>query len=346
VGDFNKDGLRDIAITSEANAIYIGYSGLRNARWLKLEIDGPISSVISTADLYGDGAPKIIVGTETGKIVFLDGGSQKVLGEININEEFSKATGSFGLNHPIRYPAAIGELNGDRTPDIVVLTHQGGVMALHGATLERLWYELPDSSDGVENQLNQNLLLGDLDGDNLLDVLVRTPGGRLRAFKGSGQSKDRKMMLWEKSDTYYATFPALADFNKNGALDVVASDISGQLYIIEGATGDVLWKNGMPGASLIGPPLIADLDNDHRLDIAVFKADGQVYKLATNSVTASSAPIWTQIFGNSKNTNSVVPKRQDIRISYAAMLGAILLMAAVLAGNYFLRKQRRDLARA
>ncbi len=347
VGDFNRDGLKDLAIVSETNSIYIGYVSLGTApRWVKQDIEAPLRGVVSVEDIYNDGGHKIIVGTENGKIIFIDGFNQKILGEININEEFSKATGIFGLNHQIRYPIAIGELNGDQTKDIVVLTQQGGLMALSGSTLERLWYDLPDTNANLSDGINQNLLLGDLDGDNLLDVVSRTPDGRLRAFKGNGQGKDRKMVLWEKNDNYFLAFPSLTDFNKNGTLDVVTADITGQLFVIEGSSGDVMWKNGMKGPGLVGPMLIGDIDNDHHLDIVAHKSDGNVFKLSTNCVTASQSVMWGQVFGNSQNTNSVVTRQQDIRMHYALMSGSVLLIVAVAAFNYFVRKKRKDLARA
>lgn len=345
IGDFNRDGLKDIAIASEANAIYIGYLSLRNARWVKLDIEAPIRGVVSAEDIYNDGVHKIMVGTETGKVIFIDGANQKILGEININEEFSKATGVFGQNHQIRFPVAIGELTGDNSKDIVVLSQQAGLIALNGANLERLWHDLPDTNslpplDG----LTQNLLLGDLDGDNLLDVVICTASGRLRAFKGNGQGKDRKMVLWETTDRYFDRFAALTDFNKNGTMDVAAADISGQLFILEGSSGDILWTNGLPGAPLSGPPLIGDLDDDHRLDMVAFKTNGQVFKLATNCVTADNSVVWGQLFANSKNSNSFVAKRQDILAHYAYMGGAILVMTGVLAFNYWIRKKRKRLS--
>ncbi|HEX9654455.1 MAG TPA: FG-GAP-like repeat-containing protein, partial [bacterium] len=346
IADFNKDGLKDLAIASEANAIYVGYLSLRNARWVKLDIEAPLRGVVSAADLSGDGTQKIIFGTETGKIIFIDGANQKILGEINVNEEFSKATGIFGQNHQIRYPVAIGDVNGDQVKDMVVLTEQSGLLALSGVNLERLWYDLPDSSAYREGGLNQNLLLGDLDGDNLLDVVYRTPNGWLRALKGDGEGKDRKMILWEKSDHYYSTFPALADFNKNGTLDVVTADVTGQLFIIEGSTSEILWTNGTQGAPLIGPPLIGDLDDDHRLDLVALKTDGKVAKLGTNSVHAQSGVIWGQVFGNSKNTNSIVATPQDSMVHYAYMAGSLVLIASVLAFNYRIRKKRWALSKA
>jgi hypothetical protein len=176
-------------------------------------------------------------------------------------------------------------------------------------------------------------------------VLVRTADGRLMALKGSGQGKDRKMVLWEKGDIQFAAWPSLADFNKNGTLDVVASDVAGQMFIIEGSSGEILWKNGRQAAALIGPPLISDFDNDHRLDIAVFKTDGQVYRLSTNCVTANNAVFWGQAFGNSKNTNSVVVKMPDILLHYAYMAGAVLLMALTVLYNFWTRKKRQNLGK-
>ncbi len=348
VGDFNGDGLKDLAIASESNALYIGYSSLKNSRWVKIELDDPIRAAASVNDFEGDGTPSVLLGTETGKILLIDGSTQKIAGEINVNEELSKASGSFSQNHQIRSPVALGDLDGDQNNDLVILTNQGGLLALNGATLERFWYEMPDSLASYGQNVNQSLALGDLDGDRLLDIILVTPGGRLRAFKGMGQSKDRKMLLWEKPESageYFLEFPVLADFNKNGTADMFAANYQGQMYIFEGATGQALWKSSGSGRPIMGLPLIGDLDRDHTLDVLNVKSDGKFYKLATNSVIIEHPVVWGQLFGNSAHTNRLTFRVQNARIHYAYMAGSLLITLAIIGFNVIIRKKRRDLGR-
>lgn len=348
VGDFNGDGLKDLAIASESNALYIGYSSLKNSSWTKIELDVPTRATASVNDFEGNGIPNILLGTENGKILLIDGNSEKITGEININEEISKASGNVSQSHQIRYPVALGDLDGDQNNDLIILTNQGSLLALNGVTLERFWYEMSDSLNSYSQNVNQSLALGDLDGDRLLDVIVVTPGGRLRAFKGMGQSKDRKMLLWEKPESvgeYFLEFPLLADFNKNGTADVFAANYQGQMYIFEGATGQALWKSSGSGHPITGVPLIGDLDRDHTLDVLNIKSDGKFYKLATNSVTIEHSVVWGQLFGGSEHPNRLTLRVQNVHRHYAYMAGSLLITSVIIGFNVIIRKKRRNLGR-
>ncbi|MFQ5770093.1 MAG: FG-GAP-like repeat-containing protein, partial [bacterium] len=347
VGDFDGDGLKDIAIASTEKVVYIGYSSVKNARWLKVNMEAPTRAIASTADLTDDGILNILIGTETGKIVEIDGFLQRTEEKLDINEELNKAIGSFYQDNQIRYPVALGDLNGDTIQDLIVGSVQGNLIALNGATLERLWYDTFQVNTDLESTFNHSIALGDLDGDKLLDIIALTPDGNLCAFKGRGQGKDRKMVLWEKSTTENGPFvgsPVLADFNKNGTQDVVISNNAGNIYIFEGTTGEILWKSKLNGSTLIGVPLIGDLDNDHHLDILALKSDGKFYKLLTNSLISDNALVWGQMFGNSRHTNSSFYQAPDVSNYYVYILIAVMADLIIIGLHFVFRQKRKKLS--
>lgn len=346
VGDFNGDGLKDLAIVSLENALYIGFLKLENARWVRLDFEEPIRSILSAGDLSGNGIPTILLGTDTGNIIVIDGVRQKILGKISINEELNKATGSFEQDNQVRFPVALGDLNGDNTADLVVSTMQGNIIALSGTTLERLWYDLASHPSQNTQTVPPSTSLGDLDGDGLVDVVGLFPNGKIRAFKGLGVGKDRKLVLWEYPDIEAGTFVgtlSLADFNKNGTMDVVAADKEGKIYIFEGSTGEILCKNAKKSSNLISSPLIGDLDNDNHLDILALRSDGNFYKLTTNSPILGSTVVWGQMFGNSRNTNISSYRYRNASIYLLYMGISISIILLVLGLNILLRRKRREL---
>ncbi len=347
VGDFDGDGLKDLAITSFDNAVYIGFSSLKNSHWIKIDTETQVRSVATAADLTGNGILNVLIGTESGKILVIDGIQKKISGEININEEFSKASGSYYQNNQIRNPMALGDLNGDSTNDLIVSTIQGNIMVLNGSTLERLWYDLNSPDSIVEQSMNHNIALGDLDGDNLLDIVSLTPAGRLRAFKGLGQGKDRKMILWDfpaKENEYFVSSPVLADFNKNGTMDVITANNLGYIFIIEGATGSILWQNNQNNFTVVSPPLIGDIDSDSRLDILAIKSDGKVHKFDTNSLILDNTVVWGQMFGNSRHTSISSFKVQSGNKFFAYMVISLLVNLCIIVLHIVFRNKRKKLS--
>ncbi|MFQ5636838.1 MAG: FHA domain-containing protein [bacterium] len=346
IADFNGDGLNDLAIASQNNLIYIGYSGVMNSRWIQIEVDEPIRCALAAGNWTKDSLPKIAVGTESGKVLLIDGHLQKVARTINVNEELNKASGAFNHNNQIRFPPSFVDLNGDRHKDLLIFTVQGNVVALDGFTQERLWCDYSGRNSDFGDPAGYGMAVGDLDGDLSADVVVLSPTGTLRAFKGLGHGKDRKLIMWEKrtegSDSFVGS-PVLADFNKNGTVDVILPDSRGALFIFEGSTGDMLVRSSLMTSPVVGAPLIGDLDNDHTLNILLARADG-FYKLVSNSRTHIQTAIWGQPFANCKNTHVNDLNAQNLSTYYANMGGSLFLISFILGLQFFYRYKRKKLS--
>ena len=346
VGDFNGDGFKDLAVTAGNNSVYIGFLSSSKPNWTRLEIQDSIRSFAAAEDVTGDKVHDILIGTETGKIIIIDGTVPEVLGAIDINEELSKALGSFNLSTQIRFPASFADLNGDNSNDIIVSTEQGYIIAINGKTHERLWWDEADAESQSTGTGKQSISLGDFDGDGLLDVANVTLVGRLRVILGRDMGKDRKSVLWEYPSAAPGEFigpAAIADFNKNGIMDIVIAGQNGFIYIFEGSTGEILWKSADNAEDLISPPLIGDLDNDGYLDILAYRADGNFYKISTNSPTVGNTLPWGQTFGNSGHTSAATFFQPNHATSNLLIITLISIIFGTIGLNLFLRKKRSDL---
>lgn len=347
VGDFNGDGFKDLAVASTENLVYIGFSGLKNSHWIQIPVEAQIRSILTASDITGDGFRNLVLGTESGKILVIDGVKQTVSEEININEELNKASGSYFQDNQIRYPIATGDLNGDTVNDLLICTLQGNLIAIDGLTLERMWYDLASDKVKFEHPTFPSIVMGDLDGDHLPDVVSLTPDGRLRAIKGVGERKDRKMLLWEIpaiETEYFVGQPVLADFNKNGTVDVVAVNNLGGLFIFEGVTGDILWKKKQSEHAIIGSPLIGDLDTDSHLDILTLRANGDFVKYTTNSLTLDGSVFWGQMFGNGRHNSRSFYKVYHTSQHYVIICLSLMVVATVMGLQIFFRKKRKKLS--
>ncbi len=217
---------------------------------------------------------------------------------------------------------------------------------LNGKTLERFWWDKADAESQITKAGEQSISLGDFDGDGLFDVANITQAGRLRVILGRSMAKDRKLVLWEYPGEESGEFigpVAIADFNKNGVMDIVTAGQNGFIYIFEGSSGEILWKSAENGGDLISPPLIGDLDNDTYLDILVHRADGNFYKISTNSPTLGNTLSWGQTFGNSRHTSAATLYEPNDSTSSILIITLTSIILLTIGLNLFLSKKRSNL---
>ena len=116
----------------------------------------------------------------------------------------------------------------------------------------------------VQGSVQNPIIVGDMNGDGVYEVIVYTWGDFVYCLDSRGDK------IWSS----YVDYPksvSVADVDQNGVLDVVVLGRD-KTYLIDGWMGSHIWTR--PRASGVGepgstPPLIADLDGDSRLEIIV-----------------------------------------------------------------------------
>ncbi|MEB2836373.1 MAG: FG-GAP-like repeat-containing protein [Desulfurococcales archaeon] len=83
-------------------------------------------------------------------------------------------------------------------------------------------------------------------------------------------------VLWKvKTQLCISSSPAVGDLNGDGRPEVAFSSCDGHLYVVDGATGRILWNSTTGGG--FASPTIWDLDGDGRPEVVVMGASGVVY---------------------------------------------------------------------
>ncbi|NUN97776.1 MAG: VCBS repeat-containing protein, partial [Candidatus Omnitrophica bacterium] len=233
VADLDRDGLDEVVVGTYAKPtirIFDHDGTLLGTSTSTLDI---ISSP-AIGDLDGDLNLEIVIGSSDGKIHVV------------------KADGSdFGPSWPLTLPRrsprllarndvdsspALGDLNGDGRPDIVVLSDEGVIYAYDhlGQPLPGFPFIAPADTFATPISSAVNFaspVLADVDGDGILDVIVAMSNARVYGLRGDG--------------TMLPGFP---------------------IVLPPGAAPDL---PALPGDDILSTPALGDVDGDGRLEMAV-----------------------------------------------------------------------------
>lgn len=336
--------------------IYLGTSGESSPKFADLDSDGAEEIVIATADGYAHAFKAD--GTEAeGWPVFLgyrphmdpenvgpDGwfgmGNHRNSCAFRAESDKEGCLRTAGVLSPdvgeaVMATVAVGDLTGDGSLEVVILSWDGAIRALHhdGTVVEgfpqrtnlSLSRGTTDEDHLVDHGFFSSPVLADLDDDGNLEIIAASMDQHIYVFRHDGTEQPgwpvrvRDKKHEEKSDRIMCT-PAVGDVNADGLLDIVTgtnetfgakgAENESRAYVLH---GDGLNHEGGPfhegwpislyglqdnvlpvvGRGTPGNPILADLDYDGTLEIAVeaisssgyiYNHDGSEYRVMNNQV--------------------------------------------------------------
>ena len=223
VGDFNGDNNLDITTANYlANnvGVHISY-GKQELGGLTTYSTGPGSSPYSVAvnDFNNDNKSDIVVANYgTNNIGIFHGDSNGIFASMEIYQMEDNARPT---------AVAVADLNNDNHTDIVVVNSEANNIYIYLGYGNGSFYIITIYSTGFRSR-PYGVSIGDVNNDHILDIVAVTSGtSQVLVFQGSGNGtfKAEKTFILGYNFNPYAV--AVADFNKDGWLDVAVANYGG-----------------------------------------------------------------------------------------------------------------------
>ncbi len=269
-GDFDRDGLSDLALTdytTDEVGIYLGDPGAMLTLRSSLQAGGDPREIVA-ADLDADGVPDLVVANvlSADLSIFLGRGHGSFSAAPRI------AVGVFP-NYP--YYLAGGDFDADGRIDLAV--------SMPGAVETSIL--LGDGAGGFRRahpirRFTGRSVAGDFSGDGIQDLASLT-GTDVSIFRGFGEGSFKQVTRFDADQSFYST--VTGDFNGDGRPDVAAADeFENSIHVFLGR-GDGSFAG--PGRWTIGGSVYllatGDFNGDGRDDIAALGSGPARVLLAT-----------------------------------------------------------------
>jgi hypothetical protein len=244
----------------------------RTSRFLGT-LDVGNESTTAWGDVDGDGD---VDGLVANKIAPRKGSTSQVYLLENTGSASSpslRRRGALDLPEAYHYAPALGDLNGDGRPDLLLGTWKGRIAYAQGDG-SGSFSVANDALVQLEGGSNVAPALGDLDDDGDLDLIVGESDGTLSYYRNDGSPQEPSFTLarddFAGAPVDNRSAPALGDVDGDGDLDVlVGSKADGFALIRNSGTPsspafEPAAAVNLQGAPRLATPAFADLDADGR----------------------------------------------------------------------------------
>ncbi len=302
---------------------------------------GVYPSAISIGDLDGDGKSDLIVVNSIGNSISILQNLSRV-GAVSFNTKIDLSTG------PDPKRVAIGDLDGDGKPDIVVVNFNAGnasSISIFKNTSTNGIISFAPKADYSTGNGSIGICIADMNGDGKPDLIVTSGNSGIFSIFQNITLSTGTISFAAKQDYLLLSHPdniATADLDNDGKPDLITSNFSGNSISI--------FRNMSTGGNLsLGPEIdyavgvnptyvtTGDLDGDGKLDLAVANyTSGTISFFKNYSNTGSVLLGGRQDYPLATSTISFGDLNGDGKIDLCAgrgLLGDISLLENIYSGN-------------
>jgi hypothetical protein len=171
----------------------------------------------------------------------------------------------------------------------------------------------------VENYIRAGLVAGDINNDDVVEIIAVDEVGVLYVWNGNGTEfidgdgipSTQGVFFRMPGNSYLFSAPAVADIDGDGVKEIVAGSQGSELYVFNGDGSIVPGYPLTLDEPICGSPAVGDLDDDGDLEIVVNQRYGRIIayhhdgstlwsRWLANNVTFGPSPALADITGDGK----------------------------------------------
>ncbi len=272
VGDFNGDGIPDLAINCNPVVIYLGKAVGTYTEAPVPSVQGPTEGPMVIADFNGDGIPDLAV------IMY---------GSADISILLGKGDGTFAAAIEATAPGGpvvdlsqivTADFNGDGIPDLAVIDSDGSTVDILLGNGDGTFTS--EATNPPTSGTPQSIVTGDFNGDGKTDLAVAESGDSIAILSGNGDGTFAAAGTVHSGSNYSPI--AAADFNGDGKLDLAVAEggapATRESVTILTGNGDGTFNSPTSGQSPVSTQVtsivVADFNQDGAADVVVTDQNG------------------------------------------------------------------------
>jgi hypothetical protein len=279
--DVSGDGKLDLVALTPNNGVYVflgnGDGTFKTPVNYGTGTTGGCCSGLAVGDLNGDGKLDLAISANDGISILLNAGSGTFATGVYYPSGVSGSATGDGI--------AIGDLNGDKKPDVVVTNENQGVIIF----LNQGSGTFKESSviNGVPMGATDNVVLADINNDKKLDIVLVDSAGDIFTFlgKGTGLFSTGPAYPLQACNDCSNFLAAVDDFNGDGTPDLLETNGISTSVVVLGRGDGSFQTNAISAFSttlLANNIATADFNGDGFPDIAQSLSGGANGKIGIN----------------------------------------------------------------
>ena len=278
LADLNMNGLKDVLAVGQDSRLHAFDGSIGAEIWLSPILGGIISGPPVVADLNNDGFKDVMICSKSGQIY------------IGYGDIFELKWKTIETDFTINSEPSVADVDGDGSPDLIVGTEEGRVLIINGSSgvISKVFDFNEEVSkatgDLTKKSITNPIVIGDLNDNGDLDLLIGSATGDFIAFEGPGLNR-----IWyenlpvenEKNDNLSAAF---GRFNEDQVDDVVL--VSRQTVRIISGSADpklkkqIFWEHNIGTDDFFTTPVtLADFDKNNSNEVILGSQEGSVFIL-------------------------------------------------------------------
>lgn len=233
-----------------------------------------------SADIDRDGKSELLIAYGNEVRIYQEDGSQAPGWPQKID---SSMPGSV-----VQISPAVGDLDGDGYPEIIVGNNMGQVFVWN-----YLGHLLPGWPKSMLGDI-PNISVADVNGDHIPEMVSTDWDGRISVFDLNGHYLEGWPYTVPFTSIRLLSAPAIADLDKDGRKEIVVLNrYNNSLYVLNSdGSPRSGWPNALEQDAHIAwaHPVLADVDGDRKLEIVTAIGSGRIYVFRHNGQMVSGWP--------------------------------------------------------